>query len=62
MLDAKRPFVDSMLVTIPYLQARSIGGSMMVLSHFVFVAHALMLAFERGPQRTGPALFREATA
>ena len=62
MLDAKRPFMESVLVTIPYLQARSIGGAMMALSHFVFVAHALILAFERGPQRAGPALFREATA
>lgn len=62
MLDATRPFVDSMLLTIPYLQARSVGGAMMVLSHFVFVAHAVMLAFEKGPQRSGPALFREATA
>jgi cytochrome c oxidase cbb3-type subunit 1 len=62
MLDAKRPFMDSVLLTIPYLQARSVGGAMMALSHFVFVAHAVMLAFERGPQRSGPALFREATA
>jgi cytochrome c oxidase cbb3-type subunit 1 len=62
MLDAKRPFLDSMLLTIPYLQARSVGGALMVISHFVFVSHAVMLVFERGPQRTGPALFREARA
>ena len=62
MLDAKRPFMDSVLMTIPYLQARSVGGAMMLLSHFIFVAHATMLAFARGPQRSGPAFFREATA
>ena len=60
MLDAQRPFMDSVLLTIPYLQARSVGGAMMVLSHFIFVGHAVLLVFERGPQRTGPALFREA--
>ena len=61
MLDAKRPFMDSVLLTIPYLQARSLGGAMMLLSHFIFVAHATMLAFAKGPQRSGPALFRAAT-
>ena len=54
--------VFAVLLTIPYLQARSVGGAMMLLSHFVFVAHAVMLAFEKGPQRSGPALFREAVA
>ena len=62
MIDEKRPFTESMLLTIPYLQARSIGGGMMVLSHLIFVAHAVMLAFNRGPQRTGPALFEKAAA
>ena len=62
MLDAQRPFMDSVLLTIPYLQARSVGGAMMLLSHFIFVAHATMLAFAKGPQRSGPAFFREATA
>jgi cytochrome c oxidase cbb3-type subunit 1 len=54
--------MDSALLTIPYLQARSVGGAMMVLSHFLFVAHALMLAVKTGPQRIGPALFREVAA
>ncbi len=62
MVDEKRPFMESMLLTIPYLQSRSIGGGMMVLSHLVFVAHAVLLAFNRGPQRTGPALFHKAAA
>ena len=62
MLDAKRPFMDSVLLTMPYLQSRSIGGAMMVLSHFIFVGHAAMLAFERGPQRSGPAYFRAGRA
>ena len=60
MTDEKRPFIESMLLTIPYLQARSIAGSMMVLSHLIFVTHAVLLAVNRGPQRTGPALFHQA--
>lgn len=36
MLDATRPFMDSVATTIPYLHVRTLGGSMMVASHFVF--------------------------
>jgi cytochrome c oxidase cbb3-type subunit 1 len=52
MLDASRPFMESVRLTIPYLQARSVGGSMMVLGHLVFVSHFLMLVF-------GPAAGRD---
>jgi cytochrome c oxidase cbb3-type subunit 1 len=45
MLDAARPFMESVRLTIPYLQARSVGGSMMVLGHVVFVSHFLLLMF-----------------
>ncbi|MEP7295325.1 MAG: cbb3-type cytochrome c oxidase subunit I [Burkholderiales bacterium] len=57
MLDAARPFMESVRVTIPYLQARSIGGSMMVLGHVVFVGHFLMLVFGRAARRDRPTLF-----
>ena len=30
MLDAARPFMDSVAVTLPYLKGRSVGGAMMV--------------------------------
>ena len=47
MLDAAVPFTESMRVTIPYLQARTVGGSLMVLGHLVFATHFLMLLFGR---------------
>ncbi len=67
MLDAARPFMDSVAVTLPYLKGRSVGGAMMVLGHLVFAAHFILLVLNRGPQRDRPALFthffgREATS
>jgi cytochrome c oxidase cbb3-type subunit 1 len=57
MLDAARPFMDSVNVTLPYLKWRSIGGSLMVASHVVFVGHFMAMALRFGPMRTGAALF-----
>ena len=57
MLDASRPFMESVAVTIPYLQWRSVGGSLMVLSHLIFVGHFLAMVLRFGPARTGAALF-----
>jgi hypothetical protein len=45
-------------LTIPYLQWRSVGGALMVLSHLVFVGHFLAMALRFGPQRTGAACSR----
>ena len=59
MLDAAKPFMDSVTVTLPYLQARSVGGGLMVMGHLVFAAHFLGLAMGLGPQRNQPALFRQ---
>ncbi len=58
MLDATKPFMDSVAVTLPYLKGRSIGGAMMVLGHLAFAAHFVLLVLNRGPQRDKPALFR----
>ncbi len=58
MLDAARPFMDSVAVTLPYLKGRSIGGAFMVIGHLVFAAHFLLLVMNVGPQRDKPALFR----
>ena len=58
MLDASRPFIDSVTVTLPYLEARTVGGGLMVLGHFVFVSHVAAMAFRFGPRRTTAALFR----
>ena len=58
MLDAARPFMDSMTVTLPYLKARSVGGALMTLGHLVFVAHFMAMALRFGTQRAGAALFQ----
>ena len=50
------------LLTLPYLKWRSIGGSLMLASHFVFVGHFLAMALRFGPMRTGAALFGGARA
>ncbi len=57
MLDAARPFIDSVNVTLPYLKWRSVGGTLMVASHVVFVGHFMAMALRFGPMRTGAALF-----
>ena len=59
MLDASRPFMESVAVTLPYLRWRSVGGGLMVLSHLVFVGHFLAMALRFGPSRAGAALFWE---
>lgn len=51
MLDAARPFMDSVRLTVPYLQARSAGGALMLAAHLVFAAHFVALILGRGPQR-----------
>ena len=57
MLDAARPFMESVTLTLPYLKWRSVGGSLMVLGHLVFVGHFLAMALRFGPTRAGAALF-----
>ena len=59
MLDAARPFMDSVAVTIPWLKGRSLGGSMMALSHFIFAAHFVIMAFGVGKELEKPTYFRE---
>lgn len=39
MLDATRPFMDSVTVASPWLWGRSLGGLLMTLGHFVFAFH-----------------------
>lgn len=54
MLDASKPFMESMTLTIPYLQARSVGGSMMTLGHIVFATHFFLVLRREGPMRDAP--------
>jgi len=58
MLDAARPFMDSVAVTLPWLKSRSLGGALMVASQIIFVGHFMAMALRFGPARTGAALFR----
>jgi cytochrome c oxidase cbb3-type subunit 1 len=57
MLDASRPFMDSVTVTLPYLVSRSAGGTLMTLGHLVFAVHVVLLLLRRGNRR-GAALLR----
>lgn len=45
LLDSGRPFMESVQVTLPWLQGRSVGGMLMTLGHVVFASHfAIMVA------------------
>ncbi|HJD43507.1 MAG TPA: cbb3-type cytochrome c oxidase subunit I, partial [Candidatus Paenalcaligenes intestinipullorum] len=60
MLDASKAFIDSVTVTIPYLESRTVGGGLMSLGHIVFGFHFLMMVLKRGPKRVEPAMFHKA--
>lgn len=59
MLDANRPFMESVLVSLPYLEARTLGGTLMTLGHLVFAVHFTQMALRYGRRRIGPALLHE---
>ena len=59
MLDAAKPFMESVLVTIPYLQARTLGGTLMTLGHLVFAVHFSQMALRYGRHRIGHALLQQ---
>ena len=56
MLDKDVPFMESVALTIPYLQARSIGGALMTLGHVVFAVHFFLMGWKFGPRRLEAAL------
>ena len=58
MLDASRPFMESVALTLPYLRARSVGGALMGLAHVVFVAHFIWLLCSRSSQAQQATLLR----
>ena len=51
LLDGSKPFMDSVAVTLPYLEARSLGGGLMTLGHIVFAIHFFAMALRFGPSR-----------
>lgn len=58
MQDPDRPFMDSVLITQPYLVARSVGGSLMTLGHFIFIVHAIVMLAGKGAKKPGAVYFR----
>lgn len=58
MLDETQPFIESVRVTLPWLQGRSIGGLLMTLGHLVFAGHFVAMALGLGPARSGAVLLR----
>lgn len=48
LLDAARPFMDSVAVTLPWLQGRTVGGALMTLGHLVFAAHFVLITLRSG--------------
>jgi cytochrome c oxidase cbb3-type subunit I len=61
MLDAARPFMDSVNLTKPYLLVRSIGGAAMTVGHLLFALHVILMLLRRGREREGAALLRRPT-
>jgi len=59
MLDESLQFKESVLVTLPYLLARTIGGGIMFLAHLVFAYHFFLLISRKGEKRLGPTLFSQ---
>lgn len=48
LLDPARGFMESVAVTMPWLQGRSIGGAMMTLGHLVFALHVFLMIVKSG--------------
>jgi cytochrome c oxidase cbb3-type subunit 1 len=57
MLNAKQPFMASVAVTLPYLEARSLGGGLMLLGHLVFGTHFFLMMLSRKTQEAGATRF-----
>lgn len=60
MLDAAKPFIESVKVTMPYLKWRSVGGGMMTLGHLIFALHFFILVFNLGPKPNRAAMWHTA--
>lgn len=61
LLDAETPFLDIVKMTLPYLEARSLGGALMTLGHLVFVVHFVAMLMRKGKASNNPTLFRATT-
>lgn len=59
MLDPARDFIDSVTLTVPYLQARTVGGTLMTLGHVVFALHLGLIMLGLGPRLAAASATRE---
>ncbi len=59
MNDPSIPFINVVIATNPYLWGRTIGGTLMLVSHFIFAYQFFLIIKRAGPRRFAPALFRE---
>jgi cytochrome c oxidase cbb3-type subunit 1 len=59
MNDPAIPFIEVVNLTKPYLWARSVGGTLMLIGHCVFAYQFFLVIKRAGPRRFAPALFRE---
>lgn len=56
LLDSSRSFMESVAVTLPWLQGRSVGGALMTLGHLVFAWHVVLITLRVSSQPlTAPA-------
>ncbi len=62
LLDPARPFMESVAVTLPWLQGRSVGGALMTLGHLVFACHFTLMAFRPATLRQGDRVVSESLA
>lgn len=60
LLELGRSFEAVTRATIPYLQARSVGGSLMTLGHFVFAFHIAALLMGKGNVRLPTPAYEQA--
>ena len=56
MLDAVRPFMESMTLTLPYPKARTSGGALMACGHLVCVIHFAWLLTGVSKHRDAPTM------
>lgn len=62
LIDGDVPFMDTVRLTLPYLEARTIGGALMTVSHLLFAAHFFTVLLRSGKPMDRPTLFRAATS
>ena len=62
MLNASRPFADSVILLKPYLVSRSAGGTLMTLGHFLFALNFFVLLARARQHAPGQAMATSVSA